>query len=687
MITQDTISSKAELSAGVTTSNFTIKSSPAAFRILASGLYANKIRSIIRELSCNARDSHVAVGNTEPWEIHMPTTYEPYFYVKDHGLGLSHDEVITIYTTFFESTKTDSDDYVGCLGLGSKSPFSYTDNFTITAIKDGKLNIYSAFIDEAGLPAVAHLGSDTTDQPNGVEVRFAVNTKDFNTFSNEVQHALCWFDQMPTGNIVIHPARTNTIELIDDVTVETSGYTGSVAIMGGVCYPIEVQHPKLAQYAYLANQKLVLRFDIGELEVQPSREGLSYTNSTVDAISDRFVVLTRSINKYCTVQLEAAANIFDKIKVVNQLTKNHITATVARSVYSNWLDDSKLADRFPNIGYDRVSIDHNRYDLSLVRMYAVSGYRGNTVKKIDTVNDLIVSLCDLAMQRVTVVYNDGGVSQKDLLEYFKGECPYVTVFVFNKPSKSHIDVDQLSSDLCGYQIQRTSEFDIERAERTKSVKHAGIYTLAPTSIRDGSMKWQPTDRSVISGCVYVDLTNRQIDVKYRNYEGQLDRAFGGKLIGISTASKVDRSQATRLDAYLKNWVEENINEHSIKQHTARNAKNVHGCAVPFYWNTMRNHLRPHADLIDDPVLKVMCESVDAADGLIWDNLSHLITPLISTNIKAHHSQMITDINACFKRYKLVDFDLSYGASTETKLKFIKILNFIYNLSNEENENE
>ena len=43
---------------------FRIRNSAKAFGILSSGLYANKIRAVIREISCNAVDSHVAAGNT-----------------------------------------------------------------------------------------------------------------------------------------------------------------------------------------------------------------------------------------------------------------------------------------------------------------------------------------------------------------------------------------------------------------------------------------------------------------------------------------------------------------------------------------------------------------------------------------------------------------------------------------------
>ncbi len=51
---------------------FTIKSSAKAFAILSSGLYSNKYVAIIRELSCNAIDSHKEAGIDVPFRIHLP---------------------------------------------------------------------------------------------------------------------------------------------------------------------------------------------------------------------------------------------------------------------------------------------------------------------------------------------------------------------------------------------------------------------------------------------------------------------------------------------------------------------------------------------------------------------------------------------------------------------------------------
>ena len=187
MIVVDRPENLVQLSPGLgDVGTFKIKESAKAFRILSSSLYSNKIRAIVRELTCNALDSHVEAGNREPYVVHLPTYMEPTFSVQDFGVGLTHDRVMALYSTYFESTKTESNDFVGALGLGSKSPFSYTDNFVVIASKDGETNTYSAFINDAGVPSIVRLGTEQTGAPNGVTVQMAVQSIDFETFKREL---------------------------------------------------------------------------------------------------------------------------------------------------------------------------------------------------------------------------------------------------------------------------------------------------------------------------------------------------------------------------------------------------------------------------------------------------------------------------------------------------------------------
>ena len=130
-------------------SAFVIKASPLAFAIMSSNLYSDKIKAIVRELSCNARDAHVAAGKEDvPFDIHLPTYADPTFYIKDYGTGLSkeqiagdHDEhgnfVPGLYQTFFDAPKDKTNDMIGCLGLGSKTPFAYARQFTVESRYNG----------------------------------------------------------------------------------------------------------------------------------------------------------------------------------------------------------------------------------------------------------------------------------------------------------------------------------------------------------------------------------------------------------------------------------------------------------------------------------------------------------------------------------------------------------------------
>jgi hypothetical protein len=306
---------------GVTSiSEFKIKNSAKAFGILSSGLYANKIRAIIRELSCNAYDSHVAAGCKEmQFDVHLPTPIQPYFSIRDYGTGLSHDDVINIYTTYFESTKTKSNDFIGALGLGSKSPFSYTDNFTITAIKDGTKGIYSAFISNEGVPAVALMGTETTDEHDGVEIRFAVQDQyDYRKFVYEAEYVFRYFATAPkfTGaTINLNPVKYKEENIILGVHRRSNNGSGhNYAIMGNIPYPIDMPNAQtnLEHLSNIDHAELDIHFNIGEIEFQANREGLSYTEGTIAAIRKKYEQIAQNLSTKLAEDLSKIENKWER---------------------------------------------------------------------------------------------------------------------------------------------------------------------------------------------------------------------------------------------------------------------------------------------------------------------------------------------------------------------------------------
>ena len=320
----NTVQNEAIVSNVAEIGEFRIRNSAKAFNILSSGLYANKIRAIIRELSCNAVDSHVAAGRADtPFDIHLPTQLEPWFAIRDYGVGLNHNQVINIYTTYFESTKTDSNDYIGALGLGSKSPFSYTDNFTVTAIKDGVKGIYSAFINDAGIPSIAKMGEEETTEPAGVEVKFSVNDRwDFDKFYLEARQVYKWFKLRPVitsaNDFTFSDVSYKEQNIIPGVHLDGER-NSSTAVMGNIAYPIEVPNTDdLGEVAMLLHCGLIMEFDIGELDFQASREGLSYIPETVAAIKRKLEAVNAVLLDKIANEANAIKNDWDRAVFLNQ---------------------------------------------------------------------------------------------------------------------------------------------------------------------------------------------------------------------------------------------------------------------------------------------------------------------------------------------------------------------------------
>lgn len=271
----------------------TIKTTPKIFNFFADQTYANKPRAICRELGANAWDSHKMAGKADtPFEVWLPTLLDPVFRVRDNGLGMSHEFMMTSFMCYADGSTKDGDDVaIGGFGIGSKAPFAYVDQYTVTSRYDGVERVYTVFKDEEGIPSIAFLVSTDTDEPNGVEVSFPVQPDDFDTFTQAALGTLKYFDPLPVlknaGDGVELTPPTYKAKGSNWGMREDSGALH--VIMGGVRYPVDAgnlnQHfssedgtRDLLQYG------IDLRLPIGSCAVALSREALSYTDETVTAL-------------------------------------------------------------------------------------------------------------------------------------------------------------------------------------------------------------------------------------------------------------------------------------------------------------------------------------------------------------------------------------------------------------------
>jgi hypothetical protein len=321
----------------IKTTGFNIKATRKAFQILSSGLYSDKVRAILRELGTNAADAHIMAGKRElPFAVHLPNKMEPHYSITDYGTGLSDEamrgyykdengnkysvddvpedvpveRVEGIYTTYFDSDKTETNEATGCLGLGSKSPFSYTDSFTVESRYNGMKNVYTAFINEDGMPDISRLASVPSDEPNGLTVQFPVKSGDFYEFQSKAEETYQWFKVRPkiTGAHVTFEDR-EYLRKTDKYGVYQSKTHSSYVVMGNIAYPLSVAGLGLG-YADDDNRlrKIIewgveIYVNIGDVDMAASREALSYDKPTVkylretlwDAMNDLEAEITKEI--------------------------------------------------------------------------------------------------------------------------------------------------------------------------------------------------------------------------------------------------------------------------------------------------------------------------------------------------------------------------------------------------------
>ncbi len=276
---------------GLQSTRFAVVSSPKVVKLLSSNIYTNKIRAVIREYSTNAFDAHKAAGVTDLPLVHLPSSFEPFFSVRDYGDGLS-EEGMRIFASFFDSNKTDSNDFVGCLGLGSCSAFSLVKTFTVFSYYQGVKTEYLCFEDEEGFPNLTKVHEEPSSERSGLHVIIDVSglgdgapfKNVVNEFLAEANEVYKWFDNVPefTSNNVLKVNKPDYVK-ITDKTSYIPRYTSSpktVAVMGGVCYEVP-------QAYRLKTIDVRLDFEVGELEFDPGREKLSLDARTVAVLKSR----------------------------------------------------------------------------------------------------------------------------------------------------------------------------------------------------------------------------------------------------------------------------------------------------------------------------------------------------------------------------------------------------------------
>lgn len=318
---------------------FKIKATAKAFEILSSGLYKDKITAILREISANAKDAHTDAGIADvPFDVHLPTTLEPFLSIRDYGKGLTHELMLTLYQMYFGSLKEETNDLIGGLGLGSKSPFAYTDAYTVVSRTD-KRRTYDLYKDENGEPQIALRSTEElkADEKTGLEVIVPLaNGYDAREFINKSVAVYEHYPVLPNFTGASFPGVQSYKTLLEGkgwkITDRPTGhYSNSNArvIMGVISYPIDGDSvvsvedghaiKDLARAKQILKAPLDIEFPIGSLDITAGREELSYVKQTKSELRRRLVQIADEIAAKVASEFKACESLYEAKKLYAKL--------------------------------------------------------------------------------------------------------------------------------------------------------------------------------------------------------------------------------------------------------------------------------------------------------------------------------------------------------------------------------
>jgi len=308
------------------------------------GFYSNKELAPIREYSTNARDSHIQSGiPTRPIEITLPTQMEPELKIRDFGVGLSMMQMTDVYFKYWKSTKRNSNDVNGCLGIGAKSAFAYAPMYTVTSWCDGMKTVATG--QKNGFADIIFNQPNIENEEQGVEIVIPIQTKDIEKFINEALQFFKYWDIRPIFHNIDPERLKGVFSFVDvkpfifgdgwEVRPAGHGKGETKAVMGFVPYDIDwkqVRNSLSAEvfqkisgiFDFLQENITTLTFDNGSLAFTPNRETLQYNELTVNELSKKLQSICTSLTNLITEKISDAPNLWEAKIRYNQLFRHDL---------------------------------------------------------------------------------------------------------------------------------------------------------------------------------------------------------------------------------------------------------------------------------------------------------------------------------------------------------------------------
>lgn len=612
------------------------KNSTKLFSMLSTSLYSQKEVAVMYEIGANCSDAHALNGNQDkPWDLICPTQLDPTIRFRDYGPGLDEDQVNNLLTTYGESTKSDSNDYIGAYGIGSKSPAAVTSNWTVISRHEGMLKEYFVFIDVNGVPSLSKIREQETEDASGLEVIIPVAHGSFYAWVDKINSVYRYYTVKP-----------NVINHTPNWSMSKPKFVGSNFVIRGfstwgqnlkfITTQREYTYSKAIEKefetedfrALLSSIMLEVAFPIGSLETSLSREDIQYTKLSIENIRKTMRGVFSELRTHLDTILNASTDRFDFSNIVYAAAREvfgsndavDMVLYVASPNKYNIKKKSELRhytvtlDDFENVCKPRISNGTSLAKLThtstCFKTYYISLDKRFTSPKIT----YKVSFLLENMDRIIIVINDDKHTASKVKYNFKGKYALI------------VDKNVFPAELSRFIVYAStlqSPPKVVVPREKKAVVKSSFY-----SIRQNSMRKIDITSSVYAGKVLIGVpVENAHDMasvnKFDSLAKIINKLSDTEIVAYKKGTAVP-ANFTDIEVYARNFVA----EHNNQQYFTSRQQSEFKYALE---TSTYNHV----------IYLLGRDAITSTVGSVWNNLVEMIK--VAKTHKGSHSGVHSEV--------------------------------------------
>lgn len=346
--------------------------------LLSSNLYSDPEQSFIREIVSNAWDSHVEAGTTSvPVIVRFRRSGgENSVTIRDYGVGLSPERFQEVYCNIGSSTKRESNDYIGGFGIGKYSSLACSNTVYITSYYEGTAYYY-VMVKSGNSITTNLLMEKPTAEKNGVEITIKGIT-DLTPF-NKALRCIVFFPNVyidgATDADMINSAKLKRFNNFAAASMSIS----SKLLLGNVLYPVQKYHLNYEARNFIEKIEgtgIVIKFDVGEINITPNRENIIYSSDTIKKIENRIVAAKAELD--ALVDAKISKDYDDIIEYYNAISKvvyyDPVTDAIQTYGCHYRVEPAKMVDT--TITYNGVDLRPDLQGLSNILGMKLPNFKG-----------------------------------------------------------------------------------------------------------------------------------------------------------------------------------------------------------------------------------------------------------------------------------------------------------------------